>query len=146
LSRDRVIMYGVWIGNCIYSNLTDPWLQVIITVSLIHTLIQFTDFLHWVFTSRLVTASNGSRSPFSGFPNCPGVSWSNSQLTQLHSTVLPITSQHGQHRKYRSNMAVQLLPWKHACSRSCYTPTAVIRSPISRSMPSNGFTCHNLNK
>jgi hypothetical protein len=33
-----VIIDGVWIGNWIYWTLPDPWLQVIITVSLIHTL------------------------------------------------------------------------------------------------------------
>jgi hypothetical protein len=37
LSRDRVIIDGVWIGNLIYWTLTYPW-QVIITVSLIQIL------------------------------------------------------------------------------------------------------------
>jgi hypothetical protein len=32
------LYYGVWIGNCIYCTLTHPWLQAIISVSLIHTL------------------------------------------------------------------------------------------------------------
>jgi hypothetical protein len=38
LSRDCVMIDGVWIGNWVYLTLTGPWLQVIITVSLIHTL------------------------------------------------------------------------------------------------------------
>jgi hypothetical protein len=37
LSHDWVTVYGVWIGNWICWTLTDPWLQVIVTVSLIHT-------------------------------------------------------------------------------------------------------------
>jgi hypothetical protein len=36
-----VTIYRVWIGNCIHWTLTNLWLQVIITVSLTHTL-QFT--------------------------------------------------------------------------------------------------------
>jgi hypothetical protein len=38
LSRDWVTIDGVWIGNWIYWALTDQWLQVIITILLIHTL------------------------------------------------------------------------------------------------------------
>jgi hypothetical protein len=38
LSRDRVIINGFWIGNWIYWTLTDPWLQVTVTVSHSYTL------------------------------------------------------------------------------------------------------------
>jgi hypothetical protein len=38
LSCVWVTVDGVWNGNWIYWTLTDPWLQVIITISLIHTL------------------------------------------------------------------------------------------------------------
>jgi hypothetical protein len=77
LSRDRVNIDGVWIANWIYWTLTDPWLQVIITVSLIHTL--YTALVHTlrvfsdccVFTCLLATAFNGGRSSSSGLPNCP---------------------------------------------------------------------------
>jgi hypothetical protein len=36
----------------------------------------------------------------------------------------------------------QLLPLKHACLRSRYSVTAVLYFYISRSLPSNGSTCH----
>jgi hypothetical protein len=53
-SRTRiiVIMGGVWIANWIYSTLTDPSLQAIITVSLIHT--RYSSLLH---TSQPVVSS-----------------------------------------------------------------------------------------
>jgi hypothetical protein len=38
LSRDGVTTDEVWIGTWIYWTVTDPWLQVFITVPLIHTL------------------------------------------------------------------------------------------------------------
>jgi hypothetical protein len=68
-------------GNWIYWTLTDPWLQAIITVSLIHTL--YSSLGHTLkssqfamsspdFPSRcLVAASNDGRSPSPGFPNSP---------------------------------------------------------------------------
>jgi hypothetical protein len=68
----------VWIGNCIYWTLTDPWLQVIITNSLINTLYSSLEHTHkasqpacCVSTSLLVMASNGRRSSSSRFLNCP---------------------------------------------------------------------------
>jgi hypothetical protein len=33
---------------------------------------------------------------------------------------------------------------KYACLRSRYLETAVVYLPISRSLPSNGATCHNI--
>jgi hypothetical protein len=73
-----------------------------------------------IFTSRCsVAASNGGRSPSSGFSNCPRkASHSNSSqqlkpngyLTNCNSLlVLLITSQHGQCRKQLSSVTVQLL-------------------------------------
>jgi hypothetical protein len=46
--------------------------------------------------------------------------------TQLTLTNLLITSRHGPHRKHRSIIAVQLLPWKHACLPSSYLATVVV--------------------
>jgi hypothetical protein len=86
-----VTIEGVWIDNWIYWTLADPWLQINKTLSLIHTLYSLLDHIlqssqSAVFTSRyLVTASNGGRSPSSGFSNCPRVlatRFSQQQLTR----------------------------------------------------------------
>jgi hypothetical protein len=55
---------------------------------------------------------------------------------------LHITSRHGSRRKHRSSVAVQFLPWKHACLRSCYLVAAVLQLLISRSLSSSGSACH----
>jgi hypothetical protein len=83
LSHDLVNIYGVWIGNWIYWILTDPWLQMIMTVSLIHTLHNCT-YVSLLSLLCLVTAANGGLSPSSGFPNyfcAPTSSFSQQQLT-----------------------------------------------------------------
>jgi hypothetical protein len=97
-------------------------------------------------TSRcLVAASNGGRPPSSGFMKFPlpqqqlittepqkFTNWLTQSLTnQLNSTdftlitALLVISRHGPQEKYRSCWCIQLLPWKHSCSRSCYLVTAV---------------------
>jgi hypothetical protein len=61
--------------------------------------------------------------------------------------VLFITSRHGQRRKHRSSVVVQLLPWNWYVRvgwLSRYIAPAVVRSLISLSLPSNGSTCHNV--
>jgi hypothetical protein len=129
---------GFRIGNCIYRPLTYPWLQVIITVSLIHTLYSWTCC---VFISRcLVTASSRGCSPFSGFPNCSRASvtatlinskWKSKLLYDLRFTAnhfvlepsslrlmtrdfffswtLLITPRHELHTKHHSIIVVALL-------------------------------------
>jgi hypothetical protein len=124
---------------------------VIITVSLIHTLYTSLDHTAYCVSTRLlVTASDGGRSPSSGFPNCPRpqlpASNSNSsqwlycnhpqltisaihQPTPLTSlTVLLITSWHRQHRKHRSSVAVyRLLPSSnsHCLAVAWHIPSCV---------------------
>jgi hypothetical protein len=91
LSRDGVTTDEI----CIYWTLTDPWLQVIITVSLTHTLYSSLDFSAcYVFTSLLVTASNSGRSPSSGFPNClrPQLPASHSNSSQILNGSGPLTN------------------------------------------------------
>jgi hypothetical protein len=66
--------------NWIYLTLTAPWLQVIITVSVIHTL--YSSLEHILKSSQPHVSSlrlsgngfQGERSPSSGFPNCPRAS------------------------------------------------------------------------
>jgi hypothetical protein len=98
----------VWISNQIYCTLHK---------SLGHTR-SFQSVT--AFTNRcLVVASNGRRSPSSGFPNCPWPQrpashsnssyWLNcsSSVTNCNSwLVLLITSRHGPHRKHCSSVAV----------------------------------------
>jgi hypothetical protein len=60
-------------------------------------------------------------------------------------TGLLITPQHVPRVKHCSSVAVKLLPWNHICLRSRYIATAVLVLLISRSLPSNGSTCHNTN-
>jgi hypothetical protein len=55
ISRLWVIIDRVWIGNWIYWTLTDPWLQVIITFSLIHTL--YTSLEHTIKSSQPAVSS-----------------------------------------------------------------------------------------
>jgi hypothetical protein len=43
-------------------------------------------------------------------------------------------------------IATQPLPNNGHCLRSCYLATAVVQMLISRSLPSNGSTCHNIMK
>jgi hypothetical protein len=86
-------------------------------------------------------ASNGKGSPSSGFlnyirPQLPA------SLDWLSITVLLITSRYRQHRKHHSCCCFQLPMCKHACLWSCYMVMAVVQLLISRSLPSNGFTCH----
>jgi hypothetical protein len=67
-SHDKVTTDGVRIGNRIY------WSLKQVVSSLFKSLSQASVLGH-VFTDRcLVAASNGRRSPSSGFPNCPRVS------------------------------------------------------------------------
>jgi hypothetical protein len=110
-----------WICNWIYWTLTDPWLQVIITVLLIHTLYCSLEHTRACcgLTSLLVMVSNGRHSSSSGFPNCPrpqlpafnrnSSQWLNLSSSLNHQpthttplTALLIAPQHGPCRKHRS--------------------------------------------
>jgi hypothetical protein len=120
-----------------------------------------------VLTSRCsVSAFDGWRSPFSGFPNCPRASatsssqplnlsvslthWLTNSVTHQPAnsidsiTFLLTTSRHRAYRKHRSITPAQL-SWKHACLRIRYLPTAVMPVFLSRSLPSNWSICHNSN-
>jgi hypothetical protein len=73
LSCGWVTVYRVWIGNWICWTFTDPWLQVMITVSLIHTLCSSLKYTLSLLSLLCLhhspgKASNGGRSPSSGFP------------------------------------------------------------------------------
>jgi hypothetical protein len=100
-----------------------------------------------VFPSHCsVAASNGGRSSYSGFPNCPRprlqkLSTNPTPLDCSSQLVLLITSRNGQHRKHRSSLAVSN-PCR-ACLRSRYSLTAVVYLLISWSLPSSGSACHN---
>jgi hypothetical protein len=80
----QIHCHGDWIGNWIYWTLTDPRLEVITTVSLIHTYV-LRSSQSAIFIGLLVASSNGGRSPSSGFPNCP----------QLHLPISDINSSQG---------------------------------------------------
>jgi hypothetical protein len=46
-------------------------------------------------------------------------------VSQTNKLVL-VTFRNGPHRKHRSSVAVQFMPWKHACLLSHYLETAVV--------------------
>jgi hypothetical protein len=66
---------GIWIGNWIYWTLTTSNNSTSVFYAVYNSL-----WIHFIFTSPLVTASNGDVPLFFGFPNCPGLSHSNFQL------------------------------------------------------------------
>jgi hypothetical protein len=153
LSHVWVIIDGFWLDFRIYWTLTNPWLQAIITVPLIHTLYSSHTQVFsgcCVFYSLLVTASNGGHSPSSGFPNCsrsqlpathsnsskrlnPRSSLTNSvthqptnstQLTHPSLTVLLIISRHGPHRKHRFLITVFVPLPSNCCLVVCFVVVA----------------------
>jgi hypothetical protein len=165
LSRVGITIDWIGIGNWIFLTLTDPRIQVIIAVSLIHTLYSSLEHTHLkssqsaVFTSLLVMASNGGRSPFSGlskFPQ-PQLPASQSNSSQRRYCNSPLTnsptrklsadelitcpsydvSVRRASRKRSSSIAFQLLPRKHCCLRIHYLVTGAISLLILRSLPSN---------
>jgi hypothetical protein len=91
---------GFRFGNWIYWRLTDPWLQVIITVSLIHA--PCSSLGHTLKSSKLavfisrcsVAASNGGLFPSPWFPNCPmpRLPHSNSNSAQRQNLSSPPTN------------------------------------------------------
>jgi hypothetical protein len=112
-----------------------------------------------IFTSFLVTASNGECSPLSGFLNCPlpqqRSSNSNSSkqlncsspitmsLTHQPTLLTPLTNAHRlsclkHFSTYRTENTIPLL-----FAGRCLA-TAAVQSPISRSQPSNESTCRNM--
>jgi hypothetical protein len=56
--------------------------------------------------------------------------------------ALLVKYRHGPHRKHRSIISVQLLPWKHTCLRSRYLATAIVYLLIPQSFES---TCYDTN-
>jgi hypothetical protein len=137
--------------NWISWTLTDPWLQLIITASLFNTL--YTSSEHTLKSSwpLLITASNGGRSPFCGFPNCPrasttGFSSNNSKLnrnssptdchpptdsapltdwTHFSLSALIIKSRHGPHRKHLYSLTLYgRLPSNDPCAVVCFAVVA----------------------
>jgi hypothetical protein len=90
--------------------------------------------------------------------SCDSQSYGGGIRTRLHAGqvtnstfVLLITSRLGPRIKHRFPLssypivAVQLLrSWKHACLQSRYLATTVVYLLISRSLPSNESTCHNI--
>jgi hypothetical protein len=127
------------------------WLHI--TVHITHTLVS-------TVTSSLPLL--GSAFQRRTFP-CPGVSkrspasatsFYQQQLTMAElqqfsnyncKLVLLITSRHGPRRKHLFYYyCILSLLWKHVCLRSRYLVLAVVQLLISRSLSSNGSTCHNI--
>jgi hypothetical protein len=100
----HVTIYGVWIGNWIYWTLTDLW-QVIISVSLIHTL--YSSLEHTLKSSKPAVSSPvfWRTFPSSRFPNCSQAS-ATAILDWLTGSrlVLFITSRHRLRRKHHFSL------------------------------------------
>jgi hypothetical protein len=65
-------------------------------------------------------------------------------VLSLTLTALLTISPYGPHRRHRSIISVQFLLWKYAYMWSRYLVTDVALLPLSRSLPSNRSTCHNI--
>jgi hypothetical protein len=124
-----------------------------------------------VFNSRyLVAASNGGRSSCSGFPNCPQpqLPTSNSYSSQRLSGSSPLTNSLTHQPTHTTPLTVNNCPAYNTsaqttqntpflCCSSIVTrgprrnhhfsvvAAAAVQSPVSRSAPSNGSTCHKIN-
>jgi hypothetical protein len=85
----------------------------------------------WDFPFRRLLRLAGSRWRYS---NPPAHGCDSHKLT-----AVLITSRHWPHRKHRSIIAVQLLPWKHVCLQRRYIATAVVLLLLSGSSHSNGL-------
>jgi hypothetical protein len=112
---------GFWIADRIYWTLWySAWLHCYTHTS-VHSHV-FTCFCS-------VATSNGGRSPSFRFPDHPRpqlpASHSNSSRLNFSSSLThslsPLTSRHGPHRKHRSIIVVQLLPWKPLLSNDYCT-------------------------
>jgi hypothetical protein len=73
----------------------------------------------------------GTKFPFRRLLRLPGPRWSYSNPPPRgdncnRQVALLITSQHGLRRRLLSSVAIQLLPWKHACLWSRYLATAFV--------------------
>jgi hypothetical protein len=131
-------VYGVWIGNWIYWILTNPWLQVIIAVSLIHTLCNSLQHVLNLLSLLCLHHSSGNgfqrrTFPFLWVPELSPASatatladWLTNQPTN-QPTNRPsdwlLTSQYGPRRKHFSAVAVPLL-------RSCLFGFPLLLYPI----------------
>jgi hypothetical protein len=161
-----VTKYGFWINDLVYWTL---WYSALTALynSLLHTHTIVPS--HVFTSRCSVAASNGRHSPSSGFPNYPlpqlsashsnGSQWLNLsssltnsltnsvthqptnsiQLSWFSLTILLITSQRRPHRKHRSIIAEQLVPWKHACLWSRYIVTTVVQLLLSHSCLATGL-------
>jgi hypothetical protein len=117
-------------------------LQLIPTRIMLSLFVLHTSQITTVFTSHfLVVASNSRHSPCSRFLDCSSpqlpASHSNSSRALNHSSfltkyssyrVLLITPWYEPCKKHSSSVAVQLLPWKHVCLRSCYMAVVIVYS------------------
>jgi hypothetical protein len=124
--------------------------------SLLHTHAHTSVFVHSrVFTSHcLVAAAHGRRSPSSGFPNCPPTqlpAW-NINSSQRLKPSSPLTHS----LTHQPNDSSLTCPASDISARTaqktqflcCWLQplpiTAVVYLLLSRSLPRNGSTCHNM--
>jgi hypothetical protein len=137
---DSVTIDGFCIGNHIYCTLTDPWLQVIITVSLIHALYSLLEHTVFsaccVFTCLLVTASNGGSPPSSGFRNCP-----RPQLQQLSANLPQLTDSIDCLAYNISARTAQKTPFLHCCRTVAWRISLVRAQPSAQTAQNITFLC-----
>jgi hypothetical protein len=153
LSRDwSVTIDGVWIDDRIcLTPWYSAWLHFTVhcyTHTHTHTSVHSHDF-----TNRCsVTASNGGRCPFLWFPELsPCLSNSSQQLT---TAVISLTHSTTNYSSLNSiQPTVMLLTSRHDRTENIFPLllfrgrsllTAVVQLFVSRSLPSNGSTCHNI--
>jgi fluoride ion exporter CrcB/FEX len=153
-----VTIEGLWIGNRVYWTLTDPWLQVIITVSLFLTLRSSLKHTLKSSQSQSLPGSgfNGGPSTFSGFPNSPRPQLldSNSNSSQSLNRSSSLTYSFNQLSLLTQSLtnqlhstdwltdwltdSVLLITSRHGPRRKHGTVA------VYRPLPSNGPTCHNI--
>jgi hypothetical protein len=128
LSRVLVTIDGVWFGNFIYWNLTDPWLQIIITLSLIHTVCSS---LQHVLSLLSLLCLHQSL-PGDGFQECLllpcSCSYRLATVPQLtHCSKCPANS--------ISAPTAQKTPFLccciHCCIRVCWDSNVIANQPLS---------------